>query len=358
ASAGNRLKNNIFRANTGQAVFVSNSTGLVEMDYNDLFTSGTYVGRLGNEYFGDLESWQNRWAVDANSLSFDPQFASDTDLTASSPALANAGTPLAEVTTDINGLARKSTPSMGANEYDSEGLSPLSGTYTIDPAGTGVRNFTTIQATVDAMILNGVDGPVVFEIASGTYEEQVLIKDIAGGSSTNTVTYEPATGNLGDVTIRFSSTVSSDNYVIRLDNASDLIFRNLNIQATNTSFARTVWSVNRLDNILFEGCRMESPDTGSTSAELGNIRLDPSISTNVRFFNNQIVGGRKGMYYRGGSSGSYRAPGFEFRGNEITGPFQYGLYVDRLTAAVIEDNRVTMRSTSWSSSYALELNEV
>ncbi|WP_169712822.1 hypothetical protein, partial [Algoriphagus faecimaris] len=184
ASAGNRIKNNIFRANTGQAVYVSNSTGLVEMDYNDLFTSGTYVGRLGSEYFGDLESWKNRWTVDANSLSFDPQFASDTDLTASSPALANAGTPLTEVTTDINGVARKATPSIGANEYDSDGLSPLSGTYTIDPSGTGDRNFTTIQSTVDAMILNGVDGPVVFEIASGTYEEQVLINDIAGGSST------------------------------------------------------------------------------------------------------------------------------------------------------------------------------
>ena len=64
------------------------------------------------------------------------------------------------------------------------------------------------------------------------------------------------------------------------------------------------------------------------------------------------------MYYRGGSSSSYRAPGFEFRGNEITGPFQYGIYVDRLTAAVIEDNAVTMRATSWSSSYTLELSEV
>ncbi|SDD76237.1 Serine protease, subtilase family, partial [Algoriphagus faecimaris] len=358
ASAGNRIKNNIFRANTGQAVYVSNSTGLLEMDYNDLFTSGTYVGRWGNNYAGDVLEWRSLSSLDANSISFDPQFASDTDLTASSPALANAGVPLAEVTTDINGVARKATPSIGANEYDSEGLSPLSGTYTINPSGTGERNFTSIQATVDAMILNGVDGPVVFEIASGTYEEQVLINDIAGGSSTNTVTYEPATGNLGDVTIQFSSTVSGDNYVIRLDNASDLIFRNLNIQATNTSFARTVWSVNRLDNILFEGCRMESPDTGSTNAELGNVRLEPSISTSVRFIDNQLAGGRMGMYYRGGSSSSYRAPGFEFRGNEITGSFQYGLYVDRLTAAVIEDNAVTMRATSWSSSYTMELNEV
>ncbi|WP_425639173.1 HYR domain-containing protein [Algoriphagus yeomjeoni] len=357
-STGNRIKNNIFRANTGQAVYVGNSTGLVELDYNDLFTSGTYVGRWGSSYAGDVLEWRTLSSLDANSISFDPQFVSDTDLTASSPALANAGTPLAEVTTDINGVARKATPSMGANEYDSEGLSPLSGTYTVDPEGSGDRNFTAIQSTVDAMILNGIEGPVVFKIASGTYEEQVLIKDIAGGSSTNTVTYVPANGTLGDVTIQFSSTVSADNYVIKLDNASDLIFRNLVIEATSTSFARTIWAVSRLDNILIEGCRIESPDTGGTNAELGNVRLDASISTNVRLINNQIVGGRKGVYYRGGSSSAYRAPGFEMRGNEITGPFQYGIYLDRLTEAVVEDNRVTMRATSWSSSYALELSEV
>ncbi|WP_373493499.1 HYR domain-containing protein, partial [Aquiflexum sp.] len=358
ASSGFRIKNNIFKANTGQSVYVSNSSGLVEMDFNDLATSGTYVGRWGSGYAGDLSDWQSLSSMDANSLSFDPQFASDTDLTASSPALANAGTPLAEVAADINGVARKATPSMGANEYDSEGLSPLSGIYTIDPAGTGDRNFTTIQSTVDAMILNGVDGPVVFEIASGIYEEQVLINDIAGGSSTNTVTYVPASGNLGDVTVQFSSTVSADNYVIRLDNASDIIFRNLIIEATNASFARTIWTVNRLDNLLIEGCRIESPDTGSTNGELGNVRLDPSISTNVRFINNQIIGGRKGVFYRGGSATSFRAPGFEFRGNEITGPFQYGIYLERLTAAIIEDNSVTLHSASWSSSYTMDLRNV
>ncbi|WP_170147807.1 right-handed parallel beta-helix repeat-containing protein, partial [Algoriphagus antarcticus] len=246
ASSNNLIKNNIFKANTGYSVDVTSSTGLVEMDYNDLYTSGTYLARWGSTNVADLLAWRTISSKDLNSLSFNPQFLSETDLIANSPALANAGTPIAVVTTDINGVARKATPSMGANEYESAGLTPLSGIYTIDLSGSGVRNFSTIQSTVDAMVLNGVAGAVTFQMASGTYAEQVVIPDISGGSSSNTVTYESATGNRADVIIQFTATGTADNYVIQLDNASDLIFRNLTLKALGVGFGRTLVSVNRL----------------------------------------------------------------------------------------------------------------
>ncbi|WP_205635853.1 right-handed parallel beta-helix repeat-containing protein, partial [Algoriphagus antarcticus] len=274
-----------------------------------------------------------------------------------SPALANAGTPIAVVTTDINGVARKATPSMGANEYESAGLTPLSGIYTIDLSGSGVRNFSTIQSTVDAMVLNGVAGAVTFQMASGTYAEQVVIPDISGGSSSNTVTYESATGNRADVIIQFTATGTADNYVIQLDNASDLIFRNLTLKALGVGFGRTLVSVNRLDNLLVESCELISPDLGGNNTNAGNVRLDPSISTNVRMIGNLITGGDHGIMYRGGT-GSYRAPGTEIRDNEITGMYAYGIYLNYLTGTKVEDNTVTMRSTSWSGSYTLEMENV
>uniref|UniRef100_UPI000B3193BF right-handed parallel beta-helix repeat-containing protein n=1 Tax=Algoriphagus marinus TaxID=1925762 RepID=UPI000B3193BF len=133
---GNKIKNNIFKSNTGYAVNVANSTGLDEMDYNDFFTSGVYLGRWGNSNAGDLADWRVLSSRDANSLTADPQYASNTDLTASSPALANAGIQLSEVPEDINGASRKATPTIGANEYDAAALVPLSGIYTIDVSGS------------------------------------------------------------------------------------------------------------------------------------------------------------------------------------------------------------------------------
>ncbi|MCS5489700.1 right-handed parallel beta-helix repeat-containing protein, partial [Algoriphagus limi] len=357
-NTGNRITNNIFKSNGAVAIYVSNSNALEEMDYNDLYTSGTYLAQLGtSEQFGDLASWQSRWGVDANSLSFDPHFASDTDLTASSPALANAGTPLTEVPTDINGVTRDATPSIGANEIDTNALTPLSGTYTINPSGTGDRNFTTIQSTVEAMEQNGVAGPVIFEIASGVYEEQVHIGDIAGGSESNTVTYESATSNREDVVLQFASQAEATNHVVLLENASDLVFRNLTVKALNTNYAFTFRGVNRLDNILIEGCRMESPDTEVDVVDRGNVRLELSNSSGIRIVGSQIVGGRASLYYSGGGS-SYRAPGFELRDNEIEGAYAYGVFLQYLTDAVIEGNTVTMRTVPWSQSYSMKLDNV
>ena len=357
ASSNNQIKNNIFKADTGYSVDVPNSSGLVEMDYNDLYTSGTYLARWGSTNVADLLAWRTISSKDLNSLSFNPQYLSETDLIANSPALANAGITVAEVTTDINGVARKATPSMGASEYDSQGLTPLSGIYTIDLSGSGARNFTTIQSTVDAMVLNGISGAVTFQMASGTYAEQVVIPDISGGSSSNTVTYESATGNRADVIIQFTASGLADNYVIQLDNASDLTCRNLTLKALGVGFGRTLVSVNRLDNFLVESCQLISPDLGGNNTNAGNVRLDPSISTNVRLIGNLITGGDHGIMYRGGT-GSYRAPGTEIRDNEITGMYAYGIYLNYLTGTKVEDNTVTMRSTSWSGSYTLEMENV
>ena len=158
----------------------------------------------------DLAAWQNASGQGANSLSFDPQFVSDTDLHASAPALADAGVALAAVTEDIDGESRDDSPSMGADEYSAAGLSPLSGIYTIG-AGGGSRNFASFTAAVEALRTNGVAGAVVFEVASGTYTEQVAIPDISGGSASNTVTFRSATGDAADAVLTYAATVSDSN---------------------------------------------------------------------------------------------------------------------------------------------------
>ncbi len=358
SSSGNIIKNNIVKANTGFAIDVDNSTGLLEMDYNNFYTSGTYLARWGNSDITDLTAWKTASSFDTNSLSFDPQFNSDTDLYASSPALANAGTPLPEVTTDIDGTARKTTPTIGANEYDAASLAPLSGIYTIDPAGSGNRNFTSFAETIEAMLVNGIDGAVIFQVASGNYAEQVLIPDFSGGSSINTVSYEAASGNAADVIISHTASSDADNFVVRLDNASDIILRNLTIQALGTTYARTIHAKNRANNILVEGCTITSPVTSSTSTTRGNVILAPSLSGDVRFINNTITGGSTGIYYKGNTSSSSRAPGTEFRQNIISDVYNQGIYLQYHTDAIIENNTISLIAASYSGSDGAELNDM
>jgi parallel beta helix pectate lyase-like protein len=64
----------------------------------------------------------------------------------------------------------------------------LSGTYTIDPNGTGPTNYPTFAAAI-AALGTGVSGPVVFRVASTTFRENLVITPIKGTSATNTVTF-------------------------------------------------------------------------------------------------------------------------------------------------------------------------
>ncbi|MFC2111052.1 hypothetical protein ACFLQ5_01230 [Bacteroidota bacterium] len=60
----------------------------------------------------------------------------------------------------------------------------LSGVKTIGTSG----EYPTFNASVTALTTNGVSGPVVFNIASGIYTEQVTIPYISGVLTINSIT--------------------------------------------------------------------------------------------------------------------------------------------------------------------------
>ncbi len=344
------VKNNIFRSGTGAAVQVSNVTAL-DMDYNDLFGDGTFLGRFSNDFATDLAAWRSASGQDANSLSFDPQFVSDTDLHATAPALADAGVALAAVTTDIDGEARDATPSIGADEYSAAGLTPLSGTYSI--GGTGA-DFASLNAAVDAMRVNGIAGAVRFEIAAGSYTEQVVIPDISGGSATNTVTFTSATGDAADVTISYSATSAADNYVIRLENASNIRLADLTLVATGTSFAQVISVLNRADDLTIENNRLRSPVVSSTSANQAVVFLDPALAGDLRIRNNELTGGSNGIYFTG--SGNARPTGTEIADNVVADFFYFGIYLTQLEGGSLTGNRVISRGSN-TGYYGLYLSQ-
>ncbi|MDF2157819.1 right-handed parallel beta-helix repeat-containing protein, partial [Algoriphagus sp. CAU 1675] len=229
----------------------------------------------------------------------------------------------------------------------------LSGNFIIGPSG----DYINFIDAVSALNTNGVSGPVVFEVQSGTYTEQMVLGAIAGASETNTITFQSQSGNAEDVVLQYTATGTGDNYVIRLDNASHFAFRNLKIQSLGNGYSWTIAAINEVNDIVIEQCVLSAPDWSSRNFNAGNVRLNPSLSSNVRLINNRISGGDHGIYYSGGPN-TYRAPGFELRDNEIAGAYAYGVYLQYLTGAVIEGNTITIRSTSWSSSYTLELSNV
>jgi hypothetical protein len=100
---------------------------------------------------------------------------------------------------------------------------PLSGAYTIGGANA---DFDSIGHAVDSLIVRGVSGPVLFNLRSGTYTEQVVIPQISGASASNTVTFQSESGNAEDVLWQFAPTFTQ-NYLVLLDGADHVRFQNL-----------------------------------------------------------------------------------------------------------------------------------
>ncbi len=113
----NQLKNNIFKTETGPVIYFSRTTGIISSDYNNIFTTGPYIAKYGDQEVESLVLWQSVSGLDQNSINFEPEFLSDTDLHSTSLQIADSGLALSEVRVDIDDESRDDTPSIGADEF-------------------------------------------------------------------------------------------------------------------------------------------------------------------------------------------------------------------------------------------------
>ncbi|NWG27626.1 MAG: T9SS type A sorting domain-containing protein [Ignavibacteriaceae bacterium] len=126
ASTNMDIRNNIFlntrvgNSPKNYAVYTPNTTTFQFIDYNDYWTTGSVIGYFGAD-IATLNDWKTATGQDANSISDDPHYLSETDLhiNPSFSTVCDIGVPIASVTTDIDGDIRSATtPDIGADEYN------------------------------------------------------------------------------------------------------------------------------------------------------------------------------------------------------------------------------------------------
>lgn len=133
------------------------------LNYNDLYCNATNVtnniGRFNSLNYTTLATWQTGTGQEANSINLQPVFVSNTDLhlvPASNFLLDNFGTPIAAVTTDIDGAARSATaPDMGVDEFTAPTVTdaaPTAITVPVicvgsNPVSVTVKNLGTVTIT-------------------------------------------------------------------------------------------------------------------------------------------------------------------------------------------------------------------
>lgn len=153
----------------------------------------------------------------------------------------------------------------------------MKGTYKI--GGTGA-DFPGINEALTKLAQCGIVGPVVFNVAAGTYNQAIKLQPITGMSATNTVTFIGADKSTTFIT-------NTQQAVIDIDGAKYYRFKNFTINAVNSSNYCVLWFHNDARYNNFDNCVL-------------NAYLSTSSSYNVVLFS-----GSASSYSSYGANGSY-----------------------------------------------------
>lgn len=187
----------------------------------------------------------------------------------------------------------------------------LAGTYAIP------GDYATLGDAADALNTFGVCDDVIFNIATGTYNEQLTLYDVLGTSENATITFQSATGNAADVLIEFESTTQSDNWVIKLEETDWVSFNDLTVRNNGQyEYANGFSLVNGAEHVTIDECHIISNTYGYWS--IGNYETgiySSGANHNLTITNNLIELGTCGIYMFGNSSN--RTEGVLIEGNNI-----------------------------------------
>ena len=213
--------------------------------------------------------------------------------------------------------------------------SGLSGSYTIGATG----DYATFTDAINALTMYGVCSAVTFDVQDGTYNEQVVIGEIMGASATNTITFQSLSGDNLLVEMTYAASGSTDNYVVQLDGADYISFKDITLSTGGTTYATALLVTNGAEYNVFEGNRfLGNPSAASTSANMAVIS-SPSGSLNHynTFEDNVIRYGTYGMYWYGQNTSNF-VTGLVLEGNAFVGNYYRCLQLYYSDSATVRDN--------------------
>ncbi len=186
----------------------------------------------------------------------------------------------------------------------------LSGTYTIP------GDYASFNAAVDDLHSFGVCGDVVFNVASGTYTEQLSINDILGVSENATITFQGANANWNS-----SVLTSSTSPTIAFNGGDWITFKNLKL--VNTS-GNVVSLPGQSDHVTIDSCWMKGVSGTSTNTQA--LVLMDGTPNDFSLTNNKMEKGASWFYSTSGST-TLKKQNLTVNNNLIKDQSYYGGYL-------------------------------
>lgn len=230
----------------------------------------------------------------------------------------------------------------------------ISGNFTIDPAGSGVSNFTSYNACAAYLSCGVLTGPVFVSVAPGTYNEQVSFSNIQGLSASNTLVFDG--GNASNNLITYAPN-SSFPYTIRFDNCNYITLKNLSIRSTDINYGWTL-HIKDATNFKVTNCRIMMGGSALTSSSGSlcpvvingsntNITTSSNINDQVTIDSCYVLGGYYGLWAGGQASVNKF---IYMNANTFDSAFYYGTNVQSICFRM-RNNNINMRWNGAVNSY-------
>ena len=228
----------------------------------------------------------------------------------------------------------------------------LSGTYSVGAGG----DFANIASAISELNSVGVCGPTIFAIAPGTYTNaEFTLGEISGASSTNTVTFQPASGT---VELQNDPSSTTDNWVFRFNSSAWVTLKDLNLTNTDpSSYGTLVRLIGKTRGITIEGCTLTANSTLNTTstnlAAVYNSSSNADITKDFTFKNNTVNNPSYGLYMYGdfNSSATDDNENLVIEGNTFTGVKYMGMYMGYCRSFSINNNIV--EKVPYTTSYGI-----
>ena len=235
-------------------------------------------------------------------------------------------------------------------------LAQLSGTYTIDPNGTGTTNYASFTAATAALTTSGVSGAVTFNVKEGTYTEQVSFGAYTGASAANTITFKADAANTSAAIITFAPTSSAttSNYTVQFNNAAYITIDGLTVATAGTTYGRLVNMTGSTNNVInVDNCTFNGY-VGSTSSFFALWYAISVSYDSLTIENSTFNDGSYALYVSGATASP--SENFVFRNNAVNDfTYGYGVRASYCISGDVSNNTIRQSATATSFGYGVQL---
>ncbi|MFA5570907.1 MAG: right-handed parallel beta-helix repeat-containing protein [Sphaerochaetaceae bacterium] len=231
------------------------------------------------------------------------------------------------------------------------------GTYIVNRDGTG--DFESFEEISEILSIDGINGPVVFKFAAGTYEGPFQLEKIVGSSEVNTVTF--TSDGYAPTAVFTRSTVASNNkHILLLLATKNVILENLTFKITAEVNAWGINIRNRAENIVIRGCVFISEAERNDTNE--HILILNSASDTYAYGNpgnsitiegNSFTNGNMAICVNGQDS-TYLT-GIVIQNNKFTNIFRYAMRLMYLDSYKVNGNVIEMNPDGYTESCAINV---